>query len=245
MPNAKFREIADRLAVDIERLPPGSRLETEMEIAERFGVGRAAARAALLDLQHRMLIRRVHGVGTFKAERIDYLISPQLPPSWSRAIRESGAVPRTVVRSCEPVTLPDPIADLLNRSHGTSAHLLRRRSFTNDVPAAWGAEWVPTDVVADLPVAVRLVESLDTILRDIAGAVPARAWSRAGMEAVDATVAMELGCRAGDWAWLVESLNFDANSGRMLCFTQRWMRADTVRVVIESSAREGTPPFKA
>lgn len=243
--SSKFREIADRLAAEIVELPPGTRIATELEIAGRFGVGRAAARAALQDLQHRMLVRRVQGVGTFTAQRIDYLISPRLPPSWSRAVREAGAQPRTVVRNCVPVELPDAIADLLERPRRTAAHLLHRRSFTDDVPAAWGAEWVPVDVVPELATAVRTIESLDLILRDVAGAEPARAWSRAGMEAVDGSVAAELGCRAGDWAWLVESLNYDRRSGRLLCFTQRWMRADTVRVVIESDARTNAPRFRA
>ncbi|MBB5835650.1 UTRA domain-containing protein [Kribbella italica] len=237
MPRSKFREIAEQLADEIAALPAGTRIETEHEIAERFGVGRAAARAALQDLQHRMLVRRVQGVGTFTSRRIDYLISPNRVPSWSQTVRSAGSRPRTVVRSCELMPLPDELADLLGRPRGTACHLLRRRSFTDDVPAAWGAEWVPVDVVPELPVAVRLVESLDTILRDVAGAVPTRAWSRAAMEAVDRSVAGELGCKTGDWAWLVESLNVDALSGRPLCYTQRWMRADTVRVVIESSDR--------
>lgn len=196
---SKYREIAERLVQEIQLLPPGTELETEHEIAERFGVGRAAARSALQELRHRMLVRRVQGVGTFTSRRVDYLISPHQPPSWSRTILEAGSQPRTVVRSCEQLVLPDAIADLLERPRGSLGHLLHRRSFTDDLPAAWGAEWVPLDVVGELAVAVQVVESLDTILRDMAGAEPARAWSRASMEAIDSDVAVELGCSPGDW----------------------------------------------
>lgn len=234
MAEAKYREIADQVTAEIATLPSGTRIAGEHEISERFGVGRAAARAALQELQRRMLVRRVQGVGTFTAHRIDYPISPDRTPSWSQTVRDSGAVPRTVVRSCERVAMPDDIAAFLGRSPGTTCHLLRRRSFTDDVPAAWGTEWVPVDIVPELEVAVRVEESLDRILRDMARARPARAWSRASMEYVDDDVAGELGCSAGDAAWLVESLNCDAESGRSLCFTRRWMRADAVRVVIES-----------
>ncbi|NEE00500.1 GntR family transcriptional regulator [Phytoactinopolyspora halotolerans] len=237
----KFREIADRVAAEIAGLPPGTRIAGESEIGERFGVGRAAARAALLELQRRMLVRRVQGVGTFTARRIDYLISPNHAPSWSQTVRESGSVPSTVVRSCEITPMPDDVAGLLGYPPGAPCHLLRRRSFTDDLPAAWGLEWVPTDVVGELAVAVQHFGSLHVILRDMAGAEPQRAWSRASLETTEADVATELGCAPGDAAWLVESLNHDARTGRLLCLTRRWMRADAVRLIIESGTTPAPP----
>lgn len=237
MARAKYREIADQLATEVALLPPGMRIAGESEIGKRFDVGRAAARSALQELERRLLVRRVQGVGTFTARRIDYVISPQHPPSWSRSVRAGGAVPRSIVRSCETVFVPDDVATVLDLQPGAPCHLLKRQSFTDDVPAAWGAEWVPIHVVSELATAVQIVDSLDLILRDMANAMPERAWSRASMEAADPAIARELGCSPGDAAWLVESLNRDARSGRLLCFTRRWMRADAVRVVIESGGR--------
>lgn len=43
--------------------------------------------------------------------------------------------------------LVEEIAEQLELPAGSSCHLLRRRSFTEDLPAAWGAEWVPLGVV--------------------------------------------------------------------------------------------------
>lgn len=73
------------------------------------------------------------------------------------------------------------------------------RDVADDLPAAWGAEWVPVDVVHELA-AVQVVDSLDLILRDMVGAVPERAWSRARMEATAPAIAGELGCSPGDAA---------------------------------------------
>lgn len=242
MSRGRYLDIAEVVAVEIADLPPGTKVAGEHDIARRFGVGRAAARAALQELQRRLLVRRVQGRGTFTAKRVDYLISPDRAPSWSQTVRDAGATPRTVVRSCDPVDLPAGIAERLGRPAGAPGYLLRRRSFTDGLPAAWGAEWVPADVVPELPAAVRVEESLDRILRDMAGVEPQRATSRASMEVASTEVADELGCGLGDPTWMVESVNRDARSGRMLCFTQRWIRADAIRVVFElgpGAARHG------
>ena len=56
----------------------------------RFGVGRAAARSALQELERRLLVRRVQGAGTFVNRRIDYVISRTRPPSWHATVDRGG-----------------------------------------------------------------------------------------------------------------------------------------------------------
>jgi DNA-binding GntR family transcriptional regulator len=235
----KYREIAETLAVEIAALPPGSRLEGEHAIAARFGVGRSAARAALQELERRLLVRRVKGRGTFTAQRVDYTISAQRPPSWSETLRAVGARPRTVVRRCEPVGLPEHVAARIERPVGSPAYVLNRRSFTDDLPASWGAEWIPADLVPELPAAVRVEESLHTILRQMAGVDPVRGWVRASMEVAQGEVADELGLDVGSAVWFVESLNRDGAEGPPVCLTQRWIRADAIRVVFEAGPPSG------
>ncbi|WP_052852586.1 GntR family transcriptional regulator [Streptomyces avicenniae] len=242
MAATKFREIAEHLVREITLLPPGSRIEGEHEVAARFGVGRAAARAALQELERRLLVCRVRGVGTFTARRIDYLVSPDQPPSWSRTVRAAHSRPRTVVRRCETVPMPPEVAGPLGREPGSPCHRLQRRSFVDELPACWGTEWVPADVLPELGVALGASDSLDRILRESAGATPRRAWWRAALECASAETAAELGSRAGDPAWLVESLNEDVPSGRLLYLSHRWLRADTVRLVLETGGTPGPRP---
>ena len=245
MAETRFRHIADLLAAEFAELPPGTKVAGEHEIAERFGVGRAAARAAMQELQRRMLVRRIKGGGTYTAKRIDYVISADRAPSWSRTVREAGAAPRSVVLSCDALDLPSDVADHLSRAVGEAGYRLRRRSFTDELPASWGDEWVPVDVLPQLPTAIRHETSLHEILRQMAAATPERASSRASIEVASDDVAEGLECATGDPVWLVESVNRDAVSGRLLCFTRRWIRADAMRVVFELGGHvppEGAAP---
>lgn len=50
-----------------ERWPPGSRMPSEAELVERFGVSRMTVGRALKELQAEGLIERVQGVGSFAA----------------------------------------------------------------------------------------------------------------------------------------------------------------------------------
>ncbi|KLN33381.1 DNA-binding GntR family transcriptional regulator [Cellulosimicrobium cellulans] len=226
-------EIVRVLAEELARLPPGTRVASEAEVGQRFGVGRAAARAALAELERRMLVSRIQGQGTFTRRRVDYLVAPGRAPSWSRTLRAVGAEPRAVVLACDEVPLPDDVAAALETAPGTAGFRLVRRSFIDGMPAAWGVEWLAAALVPELPAALRHEESLDTILRQSARAVPERAWTRASMESAPDDASAGLGCRPGDPAWLIASLARDGVGGRPLLSTERWVRADAVRVVLE------------
>lgn len=60
-----LEEIAER------RLRSGDKLPTELEIAERFGVSRITVIRAMKELEHRQLLYRVKGKGTFVREDLD------------------------------------------------------------------------------------------------------------------------------------------------------------------------------
>lgn len=227
------QRIAATLADEYARLPPGSQVATELEVARRFTVGRAAARAALHELERRLVVRRVQGRGTFTMARIDYLITPGQPASWSTTVREAGGDPRTTVLSCEPVPLPDEVAAHLGRRPGEPCHLLQRRSFIDGLSASWGREWVPISLVPSLRAALRVEPSLDAVLRATALVEPVRSTVRATVEPASAEVAEGLDCRTADNVWFIESVTVDGRDGAPLMFTQRWIRTDAVRVVLE------------
>ncbi|MFE9062123.1 GntR family transcriptional regulator [Streptomyces violaceusniger] len=122
MSATRYLEIAERLSAELAECARGTRVASEAEIARRFGVGRAAARAAVQELERRFVVRRTQGSGTFVNRRIDYVISRSVPPSWSATIAAAGATPRALVKSVRTIPLPAALTDRFERPAGSPVH---------------------------------------------------------------------------------------------------------------------------
>jgi len=236
MGKSQYAEIVDALVGDLAGCRPGARVASEHEIAARFAVSRAVAGAALRELESRLLVRRVRGSGTFVNGRVDYVISAGRAPSFSQTVRSAGAEPRSSVRSVSAAPLPGDLAQRLEREPGSPAHRIVRQSWINNMPAGWVTEWIPDDVFPDgADVAVRAVESLDQVLRQMAGVEPVRAWCRVSMELPPPEVAAGIETDPGRHVWLVESVNRDATRRFPVMTNIWWSRPDVLRVIVELS----------
>jgi len=234
MGRTRYPEIAGALAGDLAAGRPGDRIPSEHEIAARFGVSRAAARAAVQELEDRLLVRRVRGSGTFVNHRIDYVLSPRLAPSWHQTIEAAGAVPRSVVKEIRDGVLDAELAARLERPEGSAARVMVRQYFINDLVAGWTTEWLPADIcppAAD--VAIRAVESVDLVLRQMARVEPVRAWCRVSMDVPPPEAAA--GLEIDEWrhAWLVESVSRDRVTGRPVLASAAWTRVEMIRIIVE------------
>ena len=239
MGKTRYPEIVGALAADLAGRHPGDRIPSEHEIATRFGVSRAAARAAVQELEDRLMVRRVRGSGTFVNHRIDYVISHRRAPSWHRTIAAAGAVPRSVVKEIRDDTLDAELAARLERPEGSPACVLVRQYFINDLVAGWTTEWLPADIcppAAD--VAVRAVESVDLVLRQMARVEPVRAWCRISMDVPPPDAAAGLEIDDSHHAWLVESMSRDKTSGRPVLASAAWTRVEMVRIIVEMDERD-------
>jgi DNA-binding GntR family transcriptional regulator len=88
---------------------------------------------------------------------------------------------------------------------------------------------------------MRATESLHDALRDVAGFQPRRVWVHASAENLGDEVSAQFGVPPTTLGWYVESLNCDAGGRAALSLTQRWIRADIVRVVLDSSLGRAGP----
>jgi DNA-binding GntR family transcriptional regulator len=237
MNRVRYLETAEVLAAELTTSPPGTKIASENEIAGRFGVSRAAARSAVQELERRLLVRRVQGSGTFVSRRIDYVISRDRAPSWHQTVRDAGGVPRSVVREVRREPLPGALASRLGRAAGEPAHLLIRQYYIDGLVASWSNEWIPVDMLPELDVAVRAVESVDEILRQLRNVRPGRAWCRVGMEIPASEVIAGLEIEGTRPVWLVESLSRDEQTGAALMCSNTWSRPDVCRIVVEMSGR--------
>ena len=231
--STRYLEIAERLALELVDCPPGTRVASEPELAGRFGVGRAAARSALQELERRLLVRRVQGAGTFVNRRIDYVISRNRPPSWHATVAAAGATPRSQVKSVEQAPLPAERATQLDLPAGIPAHRIVRNFFIDDLLASWTEEWVPVDVAPNLDLALHTVESVDLVLRQMGRVRPVRAWCRVSFDIPPPEALAGLRLDATVAAWQVDSVSRDGETGRGVLASTAWTRADAVRVVVE------------
>lgn len=233
MTSTRYLEIADRLAGELASCAPGTRVASEPELAIRFGVGRAAARSALQELERRLLVRRVQGAGTFVNRRIDYVISRSRPPSWHATVTAAGATPRSQIKDVDRVPLPAESAGRLERPAGTPVHRVVRHFYIDDLLATWTEELIPVAVAPDLDVALHTVESVDLVLRQLGRVDPVRAWCRASVDIPPAEVLRGLQIEASVPVWRIDSVSRDAQTGQVLMASSAWTRADAVRVIVE------------
>lgn len=139
-------QIAEPLIRLIESgtLPPGTKLEDEVSMAERLQVSRPTARRALETLTNRGLIIRRRGAGTqVTPTRVH---RPVRLSSLNDDLVESGRMPRTSVLEWarEPVT--PGVAAALGLAEGDEVVYIRRLRMLGDEPLAIMTNWLPPDL---------------------------------------------------------------------------------------------------
>jgi DNA-binding FadR family transcriptional regulator len=190
----RYEQVADHLIAEIRqgRLPAGTRLPGERDLAQRFGVGRASVREALGALQVRGVVETRPGAGSFVAvdarERLSAkdaggVALPDLPADASpsalleaRRILEPGIAGLAARRAGRDPDL-DRLLDVMAGSCDAADPEQRRRwseadrSFHRQIAAGTGNPVLMA--VAD-QIAALMDQPLWLRLRDDAIAVPGR-----------------------------------------------------------------------
>lgn len=94
-------------------LEPGSRLPSEVELADAMGVSRGTIRAALHLLEQQGLIWRRHGIGTFVAEEPVLENRLDLNSGVTDVIRSMGRVPGTSFQEINGIPADEYLAERL------------------------------------------------------------------------------------------------------------------------------------
>lgn len=226
------REVAAVLAAEIGDLPAGHRLDGEHAIMKRFGVSRSTVRAALKELHDQHLVRRVQGSGTFVNRRIDYVISRSRRATLHETIAGAGARAYTQLVEADLRPVPDPVADRLGLAPRTEVQRFVRLSYLDEEVSSYSEEWISPDVGDHLDVGLRVIESLDQVLRG-RGHDPVRSWCRIGQDAPPPAIGDRLGLDAPRNVWIVECLTRNRADSRPLIFGTTWTRPDLLRLVVE------------
>ena len=217
-----YFQVATRLQQLIEdgEMPVGSRLENEVELAERLGVSRPTMRRAIAYLVERGMLVRKRGVGT-------QIVHPKVRrpvelTSLYDDLLKSGQAPRTEVRVLEVRRAPDHVAEALGAPAGLDVTWIERLRHAGGEPLAIMHNAVPLDLLAlraeDL---VRC--GLYELLR-AAGHVPRMASQTVGAKSATAAEARMLGDSRGAPMLTMERTAWDA-SGRAVEYGAHVYRA--------------------
>lgn len=227
-----YLEIADGLASQLGGF--GDRVISENELAQREGVSRPTARAALQELERRFLVRRVRGAGTFVNRRFDYLISSEIAPSASETLRRAGAEVSSEVLE---VSVQRPAADialLLDMDRSEKVVVLKRIFRIGSTVSGYATSHLPYRFVPGLDEDFVSGESLYLTLSERYGLSPQRSWSRASLELPRDPIAEILQMEGKPPTWLLEgAVHNRRDPSQILEYNRSWLRVDLINVVYE------------
>ncbi|MEJ1230906.1 MAG: phosphonate metabolism transcriptional regulator PhnF [Galbitalea sp.] len=206
---SSWRLIADELRGEIVGgvTPAGSRLPTEAELAERFGVNRHTVRQAVAALAAENLVVARRGSGTYVTEhsRLVHRIGVRTRLSDSLGPRGASATGRLLecVLEADP---PAEIDDLLGLGGRPALRLEDVRS-VDGRPIAQGTSWFDADRVPNLVAHYGPDGSMTAALRAIGIDDYVRAFTTVGARVATTAETRELDIPAGSIVLLVRGLN--------------------------------------
>ena len=153
---ALWRQIANHLQHDIANgsRPPGSRLPTEAELSQRFGVNRHTVRRALEELSRGGLVRIEQGRGTFVAEDVlEYTVEPRT--RFTEWIRQHNMEPSGRILQLRDIAADSHVANGLGIRTGGRVVMLERLGLADDRPVSLARHYFPAARLPNLMTALR------------------------------------------------------------------------------------------
>ncbi|MBE3575757.1 MAG: UTRA domain-containing protein [Firmicutes bacterium] len=211
--------------------PPETRIPSEREIAEQFGISRLTARQAINDLVAQRVLRRHQGKGTFVTGTNPEPAGPR-SFGFTESILRKGLWPRTVLVSAEAVRASPREAESLAVDAGETLRKVVRVRLASDEPVVLETVFLPERLVPGLTAEEIGNRPVEDILQDRCGI---RIWHfRETLEPaqVSGEEAGLLGVTAGSLAVLVERVGYGPG-GEAVELARLLVRGDRCRQFLE------------
>jgi DNA-binding GntR family transcriptional regulator len=142
-----YFQVAQQLerAIEDGRLVPGSKLDNEVDLAERLGLSRPTVRRAIQYLVEQGLLVRKRGVGT-QVVHAKVRRSIELTSLYDD-LAASKQRPRTEVLALAIQPAPTTVAVTLGVADGTPVLTLERLRYAQDEPLALMRNYLPPDLI--------------------------------------------------------------------------------------------------
>ena len=226
-----WQSIADHLRAEIARgiWPPGTKLPTEAELAQRFGVNRHTLRHATRVLADEGLLYSRRGAGVFVAATpVDYALGDRV--RFHRNIELAGKVPGH--RLDAVMTRPADAGEAagLGLQRGDLVHVAEGVSTVDHKPVALFRTAFPAGLLPDLPAALRQKGSVTAALAACGIADYRRISTRVTARIADAAQAAKLQMDAGEALLRVEAIS--EHDGRPIERGLTWWVAERVTLTL-------------
>ncbi|MCZ7567312.1 MAG: GntR family transcriptional regulator [Ardenticatenaceae bacterium] len=212
------KQIEQELVDELRERQPGERFPSEAELVNRYKVSRVTVREALAALEHKGLIIRRQGLGTFVNHNV-LQIQTRMDESieFSELIRASGHTPSVTGTQVSTGRPEAAIAERLNLAEGDEIVTLHKVFSADDVPVIYAVNVLPLQLIAR--------EHRDSVIRDSLKTEPIYrflaercgqtvAYQIADVRSLSATdgVARHLGCKAGVSVLNIEEVGYNADN---------------------------------
>jgi DNA-binding GntR family transcriptional regulator len=131
-------------AIEEGKLPPGSRLDNELQLADDLGLSRPTMRKAMEYLVDQGLLIRRRGIGTMVVQ--PKVRRPIQLSSLFDDLQSTGKRPTTFVLSFDVVPATSEVAEALNLVEATPVQRIVRLRSADDRPIALMTNFLPTDL---------------------------------------------------------------------------------------------------
>ena len=228
-------EISEMLAREIQAgiLLEGTKLAPERTMAQTLGVSVGTLRKALLDLERKQLIQRIHGSGNYvRGDNVTETAKANTIYGFFRLeLIQGGGLPTALVVSVNRINKPKDIVDI---GPSKKAYRIRRLRRLNDIDAAIEEIWLDADQnriirKSDLP------DSLYLFYKEKLGFWITRATDSVGIGELPSwkpdTFGLVPETPTPNTTWgYIERTSFD-QSNRCIEFSRTWFNPTTTRFI--------------